>query len=154
MAERVKSFMCADCVHWQKENPIASGSMVCYQCSSQGRDGRVVGWCLVGKKPKGMGCGEWNRIYVGDMIRYKKRNYIYCGVVKRPSPHPSHGKARLLYCAKAKEYMVVLDKWYRIQKEELKQDISIVMQTKEQIKFHRKVARKLRKRWEDEKKEE
>lgn len=140
MAERVKTRMCANCVHFQKENPIVSGSMVLYRCSSQKRGGRCVGWCPEHTLPKYMGCSCYNRLYLGDMFDVRSRfsdkykRYMYCG---------KEGKVRILLSIPDRVYTPVQNDYFRTQFGELRSDIKIVMQTKEQKSFHRELAKNI-----------
>lgn len=154
MAERVKTRMCANCVHFQKENPIVSGSMVLYRCSSQKRGGRCIGWCPEHILPKHMGCSCYNKLYPGDRINLEtvlgtKCQYLYLGIVGK------HFKKGLFYLNKyltepkgqrregADKYRVMekgdFDRYFK--------NVHCVLQNEAQLEASRRVAKKRKARW-------
>lgn len=71
MAERVKGCFCIDCIHLQRDDPLISGNMAMYQCTSQKRNGRCVGWVQKDKPESGlknMGGSCCNKLYPGDVF--------------------------------------------------------------------------------------
>ena len=154
MAERVKTRMCADCVHFQKENPIVSGSMVLYRCSSQKRDTKCVGWCVSGAEPRRMGGNCYNKLYPGDKINLEtvlgtKCQYLYLGTVGK------HFKKGLFYLNKyltepkgqrregADKYRIMgkgdFDRYFR--------NVHCIVQNEAQLEESRRVAKKRKQRW-------
>ena len=144
MAERVRSIFCSVCIHLQKEDPIISGQMALYRCTSQKRGGRVVGWCPVGKFPKNMGCSCCNRLYPGDQIEIKSyfndsgTRYLYCGKV---------GDKYLLYRINNRGCIEVDRDYLRGQTGNISNRIRIVMQDKTQLEASKRMVRKRKARW-------
>lgn len=141
MAERIETYSCYDCIHLQKENPLISGGMATYQCTSQERRGRCVGWVQKDKPQSGLrnqGGSCCNKLCPGDMFDVRSRfsdkykRYMYCG---------KKGKVRILLSIPDRVYMPVPNDYFRTQLGGLRSDIKIVMQTKEQKGFHRELAK-------------
>ena len=137
---------CSECIHLRMENPVICGQMVMYACTSQKRDGKVIGWCPAGKKPVYMGGSCCNIVHIGDIIVRKsyfnkgqEQRYLYCGKV-------SKGK-RLLYCKSTHEYHVVSDMWFRGQTGRLITQLSILKQNEVQQEVSIRIAKKRKQRW-------
>lgn len=144
MAERVRKYCCYSCIHLQRENPIVSGEMALYRCTSQKGDGRVVGWCPVGKLPKNMGGSCCNRLYPGDQIEIRsyfndnKTKYLYCGKV---------GNKYLLYRINNRGYIEADRDYLKGQTGYISKRIKIVQQDKTQLEASKRMAKKRKARW-------
>lgn len=134
---------CSDCIHLQKENPLISGDMAIYQCTSQRRKGRCVGWVKKDKPQselRNQGGSCCNKLCPGDMFDVRSRfsdkykRYMYCG---------KKGKVRVLISIPDRVYTPVPNDYFRTQSGELRSDIKIVMQTEEQKGFHRELAKNI-----------
>lgn len=82
-------------------------------------------------------------IFVGGIIQIKDKfnanvKWLYCGKVNNK---------RLLYCVKTKEYRVVDNDFVREQIGKLKSGVMVVKQTREQVEFHKNVAKRMKRRW-------
>lgn len=146
MDERMRGLFCSECIHLRMENPVICGQMAMYACTSQERDGKVIGWCPVGKKPVYMGGSCCNVVHAGDIIVRKSRfdeeqeqRYLYCGKI-------SKGK-RLLYNKDMHEYSVVSDTWFRGQTGRLNTQLSILRQNEVQQEASIRMAKKRKQRW-------
>lgn len=148
MDERIKTYSCYDCIHLQEENPLISGNMAMYQCTSQRSGGRCVGWVQKDKPESGLrnqGGSCCNRLYPGDIFDVRSRfsdkykRYMYCG---------RKGKVRILLSIPDRVYTPVPNDYFRTQSGGLRSYVKIVMQTEEQKDFHRKLAKNImRKRY-------
>lgn len=144
MAKRVAPYSCSSCIHLQKEDPIISGQMALYRCTSQRRNGRCVGWVEAEHPDKGlntMGGSCFNKLYPGDVFdvfsrfeHVKKKRYMYCGKKKGQ---------RILLSIPDHVYTPVQDDYFRGQIGKLKKTIKMVMQSEEQKCFHRKLAKNI-----------
>lgn len=147
MAERIVSSRCYGCVHLQKENPLISGDMAMYQCTSQERNGRCVGWVQKDKPESGlknMGGSCCNKLYPGDVVlchaRFKDvtARWMYCGIVEN---------GKLMYNKNKMEYKVVPKDWFRAPGGRIKTGISVLKQNEAQLEASRRVAKKRKQRW-------
>ena len=144
MVKGVEQPCCLNCIHLQREDPIISGQMALYRCTSQKScRNRVVGWVQKDKPQSGLrnqGGNCCNRLYSGDMFDVKSRfsdkykRYMYCG---------KKGKVRILLSIPDHVYTPVPNDYFRTQFGELRSDIKVVMQTKEQKGFHRELAKNI-----------
>lgn len=148
MAERVRKCCCYSCIHLQRENPIVSGEMALYRCTSQKRNGRCVGWVQKDKPDVGlraMGGSCCNKIYPGDKIEQKSFygnnfiRYLYCG---------KFGENKyLLYRAGNNGYADVGKTFFRGQTGHISSRIRIVQQNPEQLEASKRIAKKRKARW-------
>lgn len=140
MAERVGAHhCCAGCIHLQEEY-IESGGNRLYKCSSQMRSGNVVGWVRKDNELKTMGGSCCNVLCPGDMFDFKgyfskkTKRYLYCGKKENK---------RILLSIPDHVYTPVPDDYFRGHTGVLrKRNFQMVMQTKEQLEFHRRVAKR------------
>lgn len=144
MAERVRKCCCYSCIHLQKENPIISGEMALYRCTSQKRNGRCAGWVSQENTEAGLaqlGCSYGNKLYSGDIIEVES---IF-----------SDSKQRYLYCGKLRGYRLIVDmpefvphvvpnSWFRSTTGRLRRQNHIIIQKKEQSTYYKKLARSIK----------
>lgn len=143
MVERVRSWDCASCIHLQKQEYTQSGNTDAklYGCSSQQRNGNVVGWCSKESELKYQSGSCCNILRVGDKIRKKSRfneqsiTYLYCGRI---------GTKYLLYSGKFNTKLVERD-YFRTQMGALDNTLSVVKQNQVQLEASRSMAKKRRK---------
>lgn len=155
MAERIKTPMCVNCIHWQKENPIVSGSMVLYRCSSQKRDTKCVGWCMSGAEPRHMGGYCYNKLYPGDKINIEtvlgtKCQYLFLGTIGK-----RFEKKGIFYLNK---YLTEpkggrregADKYRVMEKGDFERyfkNVHCIIQSEAQLEASKRMAKKRKQRW-------
>lgn len=147
MVERVAPYSCSSCIHLQKEDPIISGEMALYRCTSQKRNGRCVGWVEVKRPDKGMrvqGGSCCNRLYPGDKLEIKSHfsdsrlRYLYCGKV---------GNKYLLHRTSTGGYMEVDKGYLRGQTGNISNRIKCVEQNPAQLEASKRMAKKRKAKW-------
>lgn len=140
MDKEVKPWSCAICVHLQKEVYQEQNGAKLYQCTNQKRNGNVVGWCREERELKYQGCSLCNELYPGDMFDVlskfsdKHKRYLYCGKERNK---------RVLLSIPYHVYSSVPSDYFRSQTGKIKTNIKMVKQTKEQIEFHKRVAKRV-----------
>lgn len=143
MAERVVPYSCYSCIHLQKENPLISGNMAMYQCTSQKRRGRCVGWVqkdkpYIGLRNQGGSC--CNKLYPGDVFDViswfsnKRKRYLYCG---------KKGNVRILITLPDYTYTPVPNDFLRGATGKIRRNVRMLYQTEGQKERHRKIAKEI-----------
>lgn len=148
MAQRINHKSCLGCIHLQKENPIISGDMALYQCTSQKRNGRCVGWVPKDRPDSGLnqqGGSCCNVLCPGDVVRIKsyfsdkQEIYLYCGKVQN---------RHLLYQINNDRRHKVVDKgFFRGQTGFISNKISVMMQSVAVLQANKRRAKKRKEKW-------
>ena len=152
MVKGVEQPCCLNCIHLQREDPIVSGQMALYRCSSQkSYRNRVVGWVQKDKPELGlkvMGGSCCNKLYPGDVISMKgyfsekSEEFLYCGKLR--------GR-RLVVSLSDHVPHVVENSWLRGQTGVLRKiNFRIVMQSEKQREYNRKIAKEFLKEYKHE----
>lgn len=143
MAKMVAPYSCSSCIHLQKEDPIISGQMALYRCTSQRRNGRCIGWVQKDKPYTGLrkqGGSCCNKLYPGDVFdvisRFsnKCKRYLYCG---------KKGNVRILITLPDYTYTPVPNDFLRGVTGKIRGDVRMLYQTEGQKEQHRKIAKEI-----------
>ena len=148
MAQKLNFKSCLGCIHLQKENPIISGDMALYRCTSQKRNRRCVGWVQKNSPDSGLntqGGSCCNVLCPGDKIEQKSYysnnsvRYLYCGKIDKHK--------YLLYRASNNGYNDVGETFFRGQTGNISNRIRIIQQNPEQLEASKQMAKKRKEKW-------
>ena len=152
MVKRVEQPCCLNCIHLQREDPIISGQMALYRCTSQkSYRNRVVGWVQKDKPQSGLrnqGGSCCNKLYPGDVILCHSRfgevtaKWLYCGTVK-------DSRMKLMYNKNKMEYKVVSSDWLRNSFGKIRICINVMKQNDAQLEASKRMAKKRKAKWEE-----
>lgn len=150
MVEKLERQCCANCIYLDKGRmELSDLQNYRYGCNcNEFRDGWICFWCMRENGEKELrtgGCSNYNRIYIGTkFVLYSEEHehkVLYCGKV---------GNKRLLYNLKLKTKKLVDNDWFLNRRDRIK--IIYFKDNKfntreEKVKFNKKLAKSIKKRW-------